>query len=64
MEDSDTFDTKTASAIGKELQGISERTVMNYLKELCHSRLLRKAKAGHYEKIVYESGKYSMNENE
>ena len=60
----DTFDTKTAIAIGKELQGISERTVMNYLKELCHSRLLRKAKAGHYEKIVYESGKYSMNENE
>lgn len=60
----DTFDIKTAIAIGKELQGISERTVMNYLKELCHSRLLRKAKAGHYEKIVYESGKYSMNENE
>ncbi len=36
----DTFDTKTAIAIGKELQNISERTVMNYLKELCHSRLL------------------------
>lgn len=51
----DTFDIKTA--IGKEMQGISERTVMNYLKELCHSRLLRKAKAGHYEKVVYESGK-------
>lgn len=60
----DTFDTKTAIAIGKELQGISERTVMNYLKELCHSRLLRKAKTGHYEKIMYESGKYSINENE
>lgn len=60
----DTFDTKTAIAIGKELQGISERTVMNYLKELCHSRLLRKAKAGQYEKDMYESGKSSMSENE
>lgn len=29
----DTFDTKTAIAIGKELQNVSERTVMNYLKE-------------------------------
>ena len=43
----DTFDTKTAIAIGKELQNVSERTVMNYLKELCRSRLLRKAKTGH-----------------
>lgn len=60
----DTFDTKTAIAIGKELQNVSERTVMNYLKELCHSRLLRKAKTGHYEKIIYKSGKFSINENE
>lgn len=60
----DTFDTKTAIAIGKELQGVSERTVMNYLKELYHSRLLRKAKAGYYEKIMYESGKFSINEYE
>ena len=60
----DTFDTKTAIAIGKELQNVSERTVMNYLRELCHSRLLKKSKAGHYEKMVYESGKYSINENE
>ena len=60
----DTFDTKTAIAAGKELQNISERTVMNYLRELCHSRLLKKSKAGHYEKMVYESGKYSINENE
>ena len=50
----DTFDTKTAIAIGKELQNVSERTVMNYLKELCRSRLLRKSKAGHYEKIIYD----------
>lgn len=28
----DTFDTKTAIAIGKELQNVSERTVMNYLR--------------------------------
>ena len=60
----DTFDTKTAIAIGKELQNVSERTVMNYLRELCHCRLLKKSKAGHYEKMVYESGKYSINENE
>lgn len=60
----DTFDTKTAIAVGKELQNISERTVMNYLRELCHCRLLKKSKAGHYEKMVYESGKYSINENE
>lgn len=60
----DTFDTKTAIAIGKELQGVSERTVMNYLKELCRSRLLRKAKAGLYEKIIYESDKSSTTENE
>ena len=59
-----TFDTKTAIAAGKELQNISERTVMNYLRELCHSRLLKKSKAGHYEKLVYESSKYSMNEKE
>ena len=61
----DTFDTKTAIAIGKELQNVSERTVMNYLKELCRSRLLRKSKAGHYEKIIYdESGKFNMTDNE
>ena len=57
----DTFDTKTAIATGKELQNVSERTVMNYLKELCRSRLLRKSKAGHYEKIIYDkSGKFNM----
>ena len=61
----DTFDTKTAIAIGKELQNVSERTVMNYLKELCRSRLLRKSKAGHYEKIIYdESGKSDESDNE
>ena len=61
----DTFDTKTAIAIGKELQNVSERTVMNYLKELCRSRLLRKAKTGHYEKVIYDkSGKSNENDNE
>ena len=56
----DTFDTKTAITTGREQQNVSERTVMNYLKELCRSRLLRKAKAGHYEKIRYDkSGKFS-----
>ena len=61
----DTFDTKTAIAIGKELQNVSERTVMNYLRELCRSGLLRKAKAGHYEKIRYDkSVKFNMTDNE
>ena len=61
----DTFDTKTAIAIGKELQNVSERTVMNYLMELCRSRLLRKSKAGHYEKIIYDkSGKSDDSDNE
>ena len=60
----DTFDTKTAIMIGKGQQGVSERTVMNYLKELCQSRLIRKAKAGQYEKIAYESGASTTKENE
>ena len=61
----DTFDTKTAITVGKERQCVSERTVMNYLKELCRSRLLRKSKAGHYEKIMYDkSGKSNENNNE
>ena len=38
---------------------------MNYLKELCRSRLLRKSKAGHYEKIIYDkSGKSDDSDNE
>ena len=58
----DTFDTKTAIATGREQQNVSERTVMNYLKELCRSGLLRKSKAGHYEKVIYDkSGKFEIN---
>ena len=61
----DTFDTKTAIATGREQQNVSERTVMNYLKELCRSGLLRKAKAGHYEKVIYDkSGISNENDNE
>lgn len=38
---------------------------MNYLKELCRSRLLRKSKAGHYEKIIYDkSAKSDDSDNE
>ena len=59
----DTFDTKKAIVTGRELQHVSERTVMNYLKELCHSRLLRKAKAGHYEKIRYDKSGESDESN-
>ena len=61
----DIFDTKTAIATGREQQNVSERTVMNYLKELCRSRLLRKSKAGHYEKVIYDkSDKSNENDNE
>ena len=61
----DTFDTKTAIATGREQQNVSERTVMNYLRELCRSGLLRKSKAGHYEKVIYDkSGKSNENDNE
>lgn len=38
---------------------------MNYLKELCRSRLLRKSKAGHYKKIIYDkSAKSDESDNE
>jgi len=60
----DTFDTKTAITVGKERQCVSERTVMNYLKELCRSRLLRKSKAGHYEKIMYDKSEKSNESND
>ena len=61
----DTFDTKMAIATGREQQNVSERTVMNYLRELCRSGLLRKSKAGHYEKVIYDkSGKSNENDNE
>ena len=60
----DTFDTKTAITVGKERQCVSERTVMNYLKELCRSRLLRKSKAGHYEKIMYDKSAKSNESND
>ena len=50
----DTFDTKTAIAIGKELQNVSERTVMNYLKELLKNRLVHKIWQGEYRKTVFD----------
>lgn len=59
----DIFDTRTAIAIGREQQDVSERTVMNYLKELCRSGLLRKAKAGHYEKVIYDKSEKSNESN-
>ena len=38
---------------------------MNYLRELCRSGLLRKSKAGHYEKVIYDkSDKSNENDNE
>ena len=49
----------------EEQQNVSERTVMNYLRELCRSGLLRKSKAGHYKKVIYDkSGKSNENDNE
>ena len=60
----DSFTTAEALAAGKQLK-VTDRTVMNYLKELCRSRLLRKAKTGHYEKIIYDkSGESDESGNE
>ena len=57
----DTFDTKTAIAIGKELQNVSERTVMNYLKELAKNRLIHKVRQGVYEKVSFTAENRNCN---
>ena len=52
----DNFDTKTALKIGMESLHVTERTIMNYIKELIKSGLITKAKKGFYEKVKSEAG--------
>lgn len=46
----DSFDTKTAIKTGMENLHVTDRTVMNYIKELMKSGLITKAKKGFYKK--------------
>ncbi len=50
----DTFGTAEAIEAGRQMR-VSERSVMNYLKELMKHRLVRKVRQGQYEKISYRS---------
>lgn len=50
----ETFGTADAIEAGRQMK-VSERSVMNYLKELIKSRLVRKVRQGQYEKISYYS---------
>ena len=52
----DSFDTKTAIKTGMENLRVTDRTVMNYIKELMKSGLITKAKKGFYEKVKFETG--------
>jgi len=52
----DSFDTKTAIKTGMENLHVTDRTVMNYIKELMKSGLITKAKKGSYEKVKFETG--------
>ena len=49
----DSFTTAEALAAGKQLM-VTDRTVMNYLKELLKSRLVHKIRQGEYRKAVFE----------
>ena len=50
----DTFTTAEALDAGRQLM-VTERTVMNYLKELAKNRLIHKVRQGVYEKVSYTS---------
>lgn len=52
----DSFDTKTAIKTGMENLHVTDRTVMNYIKELMKFGLITKAKKGFYEKVKFETG--------
>ena len=41
---------------GMENLHVTDRTVMNYIKELMKSGLITKAKKGFYEKVKFETG--------
>ena len=46
----------TAIKTGMENLRVTDRTVMNYIKELMKSGLITKAKKGFYEKVKFETG--------
>lgn len=47
---------KTAIKTGMENLHVTDRTVMNYIKELMKSGLITKAKKGFYEKVKFQTG--------
>lgn len=49
----DSFTTAEALVAGKQLN-VTDRTVMNYLKELVKNRLVHKIRQGEYQKTVFE----------
>ena len=51
----DSFDTKTAIKIGMENLHVTDRTVMNYIKELLKAGLITRSKKGLYEKVKFET---------
>lgn len=59
----DSFTTAEALAAGKQLN-VTDRTVMNYLKELTKNRLVRKVKQGEYKKTSFEGMPVSSPEGE
>lgn len=48
----DTFTTAEALDAGRQLM-VTERTVMNYLRDLARNRLVHKVRQGVYEKVSY-----------
>lgn len=58
----DTFTTAEALDAGRQLM-VTERTVMNYLKELAKNRLIHKIRQGVYDKVSYTPMKQTEDEN-
>ena len=57
----DSFTTAEALAAGKQLR-VTDRTVMNYLKELAKNRLIKKIRQGEYQKTVFETQQMTTSE--
>ena len=58
----DTITTAEALDAGRQLM-VTERTVMNYLKELAKNRLIHKIRQGVYDKVSYTPMKQTEDEN-
>ena len=58
----DSFTTAEAIAAGNQLK-VTDRTVMNYLKELAKNRLIKKIRQGEYQKMVFETKKRQLLKN-